>query len=171
MAAVVVSGMKPLAGQVKCECEPDDAKRVVRRLAGVKGVTTLIAVRPQVKSLLEDLKHKIEVAPVSSAKYGRPSAFRSRYRAPRSACAGRYALGPRSGRPSGSPDLRWELSPSRTNSPSNSNARWPEGERAYNRESFECMPARSQAAFLQGVLETPFMKAGEQDHGPEDIRS
>ncbi len=73
--------MKPLAGQVNWEFERDDAERVVRRLAGVKGVTTLIAVRPQVKSLLEDLKHKIEVATVSSAKYGRPSAFRSRYRA------------------------------------------------------------------------------------------
>jgi hypothetical protein len=34
MAAVVVSGMRPLAGQVNWEFERDDAERVVRRLAG-----------------------------------------------------------------------------------------------------------------------------------------
>jgi osmotically-inducible protein OsmY len=62
----VSKGWVTLRGEVEWQFEKEDAERVVRRLAGVKGVTNLITVKPKVSS--SDLKKKIEQALVRSAE-------------------------------------------------------------------------------------------------------
>jgi osmotically-inducible protein OsmY len=48
--------------------QKEDAERVVCRLAGVRGVTNLITVRPRIKPSPQELKRKIEDALVRSAE-------------------------------------------------------------------------------------------------------
>ena len=62
----VSKGWVTLKGSVEWQYQKDDAERVVRRLAGVKGVTNLITVKPRVTP--SDLKRKIEEALVRSAE-------------------------------------------------------------------------------------------------------
>lgn len=64
----VSKGWVTLRGEVDWEFQKEDAERVVRRLAGVRGVSNLITVRPRLKPSLEDIKHKIEEALVRSAE-------------------------------------------------------------------------------------------------------
>jgi osmotically-inducible protein OsmY len=64
----VSKGWVTLAGQVNWEFERDDAERVVRRLAGVKGVTNLVTVSPPTQPSPTDLKHKVEDALVRDAE-------------------------------------------------------------------------------------------------------
>ncbi len=64
----VSKGWVTLNGEVEWRFQRDDAERVVRRLAGVRGVTNLIVVRPRVQPSPEELKHKIEDALVRSAE-------------------------------------------------------------------------------------------------------
>jgi osmotically-inducible protein OsmY len=62
----VSKGWVTLKGEVEWQYQKSDAERVVRRLAGVKGVTNLITVKPQVTAA--DLKKKIENALVRNAQ-------------------------------------------------------------------------------------------------------
>jgi osmotically-inducible protein OsmY len=62
----VSKGWITLRGQVEWQYEKEDAERVVRRLAGVKGVTNLITVKP--RTIASDLKKKIEDALVRNAE-------------------------------------------------------------------------------------------------------
>jgi osmotically-inducible protein OsmY len=62
----VSKGWVTLKGAVEWQYQKQDAERVVRRLAGVKGVTNLITVKPRVTPT--DLKNKIEQALVRSAE-------------------------------------------------------------------------------------------------------
>jgi len=62
----VASGWVTLKGEVEWQYQKQDAERVVRRLAGVKGVTNLITVRP--KATPAELKEKIEDALVRNAE-------------------------------------------------------------------------------------------------------
>jgi osmotically-inducible protein OsmY len=62
----VASGWVTLKGEVEWQYQKQDAERVVRRLAGVKGVTNLITVRP--KATPAELKKKIEDALVRNAE-------------------------------------------------------------------------------------------------------
>lgn len=62
----VSKGWVTLKGEVEWQFKKHDAERVVRRLAGVKGVTNLIVVKPKLKPM--DLKEKIEQALVRSAQ-------------------------------------------------------------------------------------------------------
>jgi osmotically-inducible protein OsmY len=62
----VSKGWVTLKGEVEWQYKKEDAERVVRRLAGVKGVSNLIAVKPRVKP--SELKEKIEQALVRSAE-------------------------------------------------------------------------------------------------------
>ena len=55
-----------LKGEVEWRYQKEDAERVVRRLAGVVGVTNLITVKPRVTS--SELKEKIEKALLRSAE-------------------------------------------------------------------------------------------------------
>jgi osmotically-inducible protein OsmY len=55
-----------LRGEVEWQYQREDAERVVRRLAGVKGVTNLITVKPRVSA--SELKRKIEDALVRNAE-------------------------------------------------------------------------------------------------------
>ncbi|HEX6737720.1 MAG TPA: BON domain-containing protein [Vicinamibacteria bacterium] len=55
-----------LRGEVEWHYQKEDAERVVRRIAGVRGVTNLIVVRPRAQP--EELKRKIEEALVRSAE-------------------------------------------------------------------------------------------------------
>jgi osmotically-inducible protein OsmY len=64
----VSHGWVTLEGEVQRQFEEEEAERVVRRLAGVKGVVNLIAVRPRVKPSPEELKRKIEDALVRDAE-------------------------------------------------------------------------------------------------------
>jgi osmotically-inducible protein OsmY len=64
----VSHGWVTLRGQVQWQFEKRDAERAVRRLAGVRGVTNLITVRPRVKASPGELKRKIEDALVRSAE-------------------------------------------------------------------------------------------------------
>jgi osmotically-inducible protein OsmY len=57
-----------LEGEVEWQYQREDAERVVRRLAGVRGVTNFITVRPTTKPTPEELKKKIEDALVRSAQ-------------------------------------------------------------------------------------------------------
>ena len=67
LQVTVAKGWVTLEGAVDWAFQKEDAERVVRRLAGVKGVTNLIAVKPHVQPLSSELKHKIEDALVRSA--------------------------------------------------------------------------------------------------------
>src|SRR5437868_13741662 len=62
----VSKGWVTLKGEVEWQYQRQDAERVVRRLAGVKGVTNLITVRP--KATPAELKKKIEDALVRNAE-------------------------------------------------------------------------------------------------------
>ncbi len=62
----VSKGWITLRGEVEWQYQKNDAERVVRRLAGVKGVTNLIEVKPRVTP--SDLKKKIENALVRNAQ-------------------------------------------------------------------------------------------------------
>lgn len=62
----VSKGWVTLEGEVEWQFEKEDAERVVRRLAGVKGVTNLITVKP--RPMPAELRKKIEEALVRSAK-------------------------------------------------------------------------------------------------------
>jgi osmotically-inducible protein OsmY len=62
----VSKGWVTLKGEVQWQFQREDAYRVVHRLAGVKGVTNLIAVKPRLAP--SDLKKKIEDALVRSAE-------------------------------------------------------------------------------------------------------
>src|SRR5947199_3921023 len=62
----VSKGWVTLKGEVEWQYQKEDAERVVRRLAGVKGVTNLITVQPKVTP--SELKRKIEDALVRNAE-------------------------------------------------------------------------------------------------------
>ena len=62
----VSKGWVTLRGQVEWQFQKEDAERVVRRIAGVKGVTNLVTVKPRVSP--QDLKQQIEKALVRSAQ-------------------------------------------------------------------------------------------------------
>jgi osmotically-inducible protein OsmY len=64
----VSKGWVTLKGDVEWEYQKEDAERVVRRIAGVRGVTNLIMVRPRTSPSPEELKRKIEEALVRSAE-------------------------------------------------------------------------------------------------------
>ena len=64
--ATVSKGWVTLKGQVEWQYQREEAERVVRRLAGVRGVTNLIVVKPRVKP--EELKKKIQEALVRNAQ-------------------------------------------------------------------------------------------------------
>lgn len=64
--ATVSKGWVTLKGEVEWQYQKQDAERVVRRLAGVKGVTNLITVKPRVTP--SELKKKIEDALVRNAE-------------------------------------------------------------------------------------------------------
>lgn len=64
----VSKGWITLTGEVEWAYQKDDAERVVRRLAGVRGVTNLIVVRPRVQPSPEEIKRKIEDALVRNAE-------------------------------------------------------------------------------------------------------
>ncbi|MGZ3675646.1 MAG: BON domain-containing protein, partial [Ktedonobacterales bacterium] len=64
----VSKGWVTLEGEVEWQYQKEDAERVVRRLAGVRGVTNLITVRPTARPTPEDLKKKIEDALVRNAQ-------------------------------------------------------------------------------------------------------
>ncbi|MGC2552559.1 MAG: BON domain-containing protein [Candidatus Sulfotelmatobacter sp.] len=62
----VSKGWVTLKGEVEWQYQKEDAERVVRRLAGVKGVSNLITVKP--RATPSDLKKKIEDALVRNAE-------------------------------------------------------------------------------------------------------
>lgn len=62
----VSKGWITLRGEVEWQYQKEDAERVSRRLAGVKGVTNLITVKP--RTTAPDLKRKIEDALVRNAE-------------------------------------------------------------------------------------------------------
>jgi len=62
----VSKGWITLKGEVEWQFQKQDAERVVRRLAGVKGVSNLITVKPRLTP--SELKQKIEQALVRSAE-------------------------------------------------------------------------------------------------------
>lgn len=62
----VSKGWVTLKGEVEWQYQKNDAERVVRRLAGVKGVTNLISVKPRITP--SDLKKKIEDALIRNAQ-------------------------------------------------------------------------------------------------------
>jgi len=64
--STVSNGWVTLKGEVEWQYQKEDVERVVHRLAGVRGVTDLIAVRPGPTQ--SDLKRRIEEALVRSAK-------------------------------------------------------------------------------------------------------
>jgi osmotically-inducible protein OsmY len=64
----VSKGWVTLSGEVDWHYQKQDAERVTRRIAGVRGVTNLITVRPRIKPSPEELKRKIEDALVRSAE-------------------------------------------------------------------------------------------------------
>jgi osmotically-inducible protein OsmY len=64
----VAKGWVTLRGEVEWQYQKEDAERAVRRLTGVRGVTNLLIVRPQVKPSPQELKRKIEDALVRSAE-------------------------------------------------------------------------------------------------------
>ncbi|MGZ3666153.1 MAG: BON domain-containing protein [Ktedonobacterales bacterium] len=64
----VSKGWVILEGEVEWEYQKEDAERVVRRIAGVRGVTNLLVVRPKTKPAPQELKKKIEDALVRSAE-------------------------------------------------------------------------------------------------------
>lgn len=64
----VTKGWVNLRGEVDWHYQKEDAERVVRRLAGVRGVTNLITEHPRIKPSPEELKRKVEEALVRSAE-------------------------------------------------------------------------------------------------------
>jgi osmotically-inducible protein OsmY len=64
----VSNGWVTLRGEVEWEYQRREAERMVRNLAGVKGVTNLISVRPHTGPLPTDVKRKIEQSLVRSAE-------------------------------------------------------------------------------------------------------
>jgi osmotically-inducible protein OsmY len=64
----VSKGWVTLRGEVEWQYQKEDAERVVRRLSGVRGVTSLIVVRPRVGPSPEELKRRIENALIRSAE-------------------------------------------------------------------------------------------------------
>jgi osmotically-inducible protein OsmY len=64
----VSNGWVTLRGEVEWEFEKRDAEWAVRRLTGVRGVTNLITVRPEVEPSPGELKRRIEEALVRSAE-------------------------------------------------------------------------------------------------------
>jgi osmotically-inducible protein OsmY len=62
----VTKGWVTLKGEVEWQYQKAGAERVVRRLAGVKGVTNLIMVKPRVTP--SELKEKIERALIRNAQ-------------------------------------------------------------------------------------------------------
>jgi osmotically-inducible protein OsmY len=64
----VSGGWLTLHGEVAWEYERNEAERVVRNLAGVKGVTNLVTVRPRTGPSPEELKKSIERALVRTAE-------------------------------------------------------------------------------------------------------
>ncbi len=62
----VSKGWVTLRGDVEWQFQKEDAERVVRRLAGVRGVTNLVVVKPRVTPT--QLKEKIEQALLRSAE-------------------------------------------------------------------------------------------------------
>ncbi len=64
----VSKGWITLSGEVERQYEKEDAERVVRRLAGVRGVSNLITVRPRVKPSPVEVKRQVEDALVRSAQ-------------------------------------------------------------------------------------------------------
>ena len=64
--ATVSKGWVTLKGEVEWQYQKQDAEQVVRRLAGVKGVTNLITVKPHVTP--SELKKRIEDALVRNAE-------------------------------------------------------------------------------------------------------
>ena len=64
----VTKGWVTLRGEVEWQYQRQDAERAVRRLAGVRGVTNLIQVKPRIKPSAEELRQKIEDALVRSAR-------------------------------------------------------------------------------------------------------
>lgn len=64
----VSKGWITLRGEVEWEFEKRDAERVVRRLAGVRGVTNLITVRPRRRTTPSEIQRRIEEALVRSAE-------------------------------------------------------------------------------------------------------
>jgi len=64
----VSKGWVTLKGQVHWNYQREDAERVVRRLAGVKGVSNLIMVKPRQAPPASELKKKIEEALVRTAQ-------------------------------------------------------------------------------------------------------
>lgn len=64
----VSRGWVTLKGEVDWQFQKQDAERVVRRIAGVRGVTNLITVRPRVKPTPTELKKRIEDALVRNAE-------------------------------------------------------------------------------------------------------
>jgi osmotically-inducible protein OsmY len=67
LEVTVSKGWVILRGEVPWEYERRAAERAIRRLAGVRGVTNLVTVRPRFASPLEDLKQRIEQAMIRSA--------------------------------------------------------------------------------------------------------
>ena len=68
LQVTVAKGWVTLEGAVDWEFQKEDAERVVRRLAGVKGVTNLITVKPHIQPSPAELKRKIEEALVRDAE-------------------------------------------------------------------------------------------------------
>jgi osmotically-inducible protein OsmY len=66
--ATVSKGWVTLEGQTEWEYQKRAAERAVRRLAGVRGVTNLITVRPQVTPTEEELRRRVQDALVRSAE-------------------------------------------------------------------------------------------------------
>jgi osmotically-inducible protein OsmY len=64
----VSKGWVTLKGEVEWEFQRRAAERAVRRLAGVRGVTNLLTVRPRVSVAAEKLKRQIEEALIRNAE-------------------------------------------------------------------------------------------------------
>jgi osmotically-inducible protein OsmY len=64
----VTRGWVTLTGEVEWEFQRRAAERAVRRLSGVRGVSTLVTVRPRVQPGAYELRRKIEEALVRSAE-------------------------------------------------------------------------------------------------------
>lgn len=68
LEVTVSNGWVTLGGELEWQFQKSDAERVVRRLAGVRGVSNLIKVEPRIKPSPDVLKRKIEAALVRSAE-------------------------------------------------------------------------------------------------------
>jgi osmotically-inducible protein OsmY len=64
----VSKGWVTLEGEVEWQFEKMDAERAVRRLAGVRGVSNMITVKPRIKPSPDEMKRRIEQALVRSAE-------------------------------------------------------------------------------------------------------